>query len=492
MNKRTAKSSSRVEAAVAKRRRTRGAERAEADTGPVREADRSGSHLRRTGPSGSSISVRPGPGGQRPPGPGVGPGDLVRRPGGHHSPPAVAPLGPQVDDPVGRPDRRPGCARRPAACGRRRSAGRTTASSRSTSAKCSPVVGSSKRNSAAARAAPEQFGGEQQPLPLAPRERVGPLAETQIARGRGPRARPASAGVTAWRRVEEACRASRTVISSTSAIDAAVEPAGEHLRLEAAAAALVARHPDVGQEVHADPDPPGALARLAPAALHVRREVALRRGPRALASGVAAKRSRIASNTPRIVAGELEAARGERSRSAATTREKPGSRRQLDGRDSGRCRLAAERRGQHVEHQRRLAAARDAGEGDEAARRDVHVEAAQVVAPGVAHARCRDAGHAVRDAGAVPRRAPVRSARQRPVTDSAASASEAGGPAATMRPPSSPAPGPGRSRGRPRGSPLRRARRRRPCCRRPAGALSRPSSRAVSRGCRPAVGSSST
>ena len=281
------------------------------------------------------------------------------------------------------------------------------------------------------------------------------------------------------------------VISSTSAIERPSQAAGEHLRLEAEAVAVVARHPHVGQEVHADPDPPGALARLAAAALHVRREVALRRDRRP--SPRAWRRSgRESRRTPRESSrANWTAAAASRSRSAAITREKPAWDVTLAGGD-GTVAASRQRGGQHVEDQRGLAAARHAGE-----RRRGRPRGCPRRGPagcGTGRPRTLTPGRRARRAraGAAPRRAPVRSARQRPVTDSAASASDAGGPAATMRPPSSPAPGPRSitwSAARITSSSCSTTTTVLPASRR---AGSRPSSREVSRGCRPAVGSSST
>src|SRR5438046_5549309 len=55
----------------------------------------------------------------------------------------------------------------------------------------------------------------------------------------------------------------------------------EYLRLEALAVALIARHEDVGEKLHLDADLAFALARFAPPARHVEREVTGREPARA-------------------------------------------------------------------------------------------------------------------------------------------------------------------------------------------------------------------
>ena len=71
----------------------------------------------------------------------------------------------------------------------------------------------------------------------------------------------------------------------------------ERLAIVAAALALLARHVDVGQEVHLDGDDAVALTGLAAAALDVEREPPGRK-PRALASGIIANSSRMNVNRP--------------------------------------------------------------------------------------------------------------------------------------------------------------------------------------------------
>ena len=71
----------------------------------------------------------------------------------------------------------------------------------------------------------------------------------------------------------------------------------EHLRLEAAAVALIARHEDVGEKLHLDAHFAFALARLASAAGHVEREVA-RREPSRLWRPWSRQKSRGSDRTP--------------------------------------------------------------------------------------------------------------------------------------------------------------------------------------------------
>ena len=369
-------------------------------------------------------------------------------------------------------------------CGRRRSAGRTTAGG-------APRRQSAARSSARRRgrgprphAAPEQFGGQQQPLPLPARERVGPLAEAQVAEAEVDRERPSGAEIPRCR-AKKPCRLRGWSCSSTSAID---RPSSR----QASTSGRKRRPPHSSHGTHTS-GRKSMLTRMRPAPSHVSQrppftfvEKCRFASPAARASGVVGE----------AVANRVEDPedRGGRTGGAAAEHVAVG---RDDAREAARaavtldaataavaaCAVSAGR--QHVEHQRGLAAARDAGEGDEAARRDVHVEAAQVVAPGVAHARRRDAGRAVRARARPERGRRVRSAQaaagHRPGAERQrrrrAGRHDAAALVARRR-------ARGRSRGRPRGSRPRRARRRRRCCRRREG---RGAGRAAAR-CRAGAG----
>ena len=116
---------------------------------------------------------------------------------------------------------------------------------------------------------------------------------------------------------ERTPRASSTVSSSTSEIDQTAKAHLERLAIVALALAHLARHVDVGQEVHLDLHETVALTRLAPSALHVEREA-----PRS-----------VAANLRLGQLGEQLANRREQARCTS-----PDSSAACGRSDSGRCR----------------------------------------------------------------------------------------------------------------------------------------------------------
>ena len=160
----------------------------------------------------------------------------------------------------------------------------------------------------------------------------------------------------------------------------------QRLAVVAVAVADLARHVDVGQELHLDADDAVALARLAAAALDVEAEPA-----RLVAAHLGVRQ-----------AGEEVADLGEQVGVGRRVR----ARRPADGRlvdvhhlvqvfdpldrlVPARPLLGAvdahvERLVQHLVHQARLAAAADAGDADELAQREAHVHMLQVVLAGPA------------------------------------------------------------------------------------------------------------
>ena len=150
----------------------------------------------------------------------------------------------------------------------------------------------------------------------------------------------------------------------------------EHLRLEAAAVALLARHEDVGEKLHLDAHFAFALTRLAAAAGHVEREVA--RGE-AARLGVLGRREQLADRIEGLEVGHRI-----RPRRAA-------NRRLIDQHDVADELVALEpamradlaipvalgalHRGvEHVVHQRRLARAADAGDHGQRVERNLDVD----------------------------------------------------------------------------------------------------------------------
>ena len=162
---------------------------------------------------------------------------------------------------------------------------------------------------------------------------------------------------------------------------AAAIPDLEHLRLEPLAVALIARHEDVGEELHLDPHLAFALARFAAAARHVEGEVA-RRQP---------ARTRI------LGGGKQLADRVERLEIRDRVRPRRSSDRRLVdehrvGDELGAFEFpkradallpaafgALDRGVQHVVHERRLAGSADAGHAGQHVQRDADVDVLQVV-----------------------------------------------------------------------------------------------------------------
>ena len=192
----------------------------------------------------------------------------------------------------------------------------------------------------------------------------------------------------------------------------------EHLRLEALAAALVARHEHVGHEHHLDLEIARALARLAAPAGDVEAEGA---------GGVAAlpRSGSVGEDAPDLVV-RLHVRHRVRARRAAdralvdehhvVERLAAGERCRTRRRVSPRCCLAEcspvslrlERAIQHVVHERALARARHAGDRGHRAERDAEVDALEVVLARAGERRATAARRGRRVSGSGISRAPVR------------------------------------------------------------------------------------
>ena len=263
----------------------------------------------------------------------------------------------------------------------------------------------------------------------------------------------------------------------------ALEADLERLAVVALAVALLARHVDVGQEVHLDLDLPVAAAHLAAAALDVEREAA-----------------RLVAARPRLLGlGEQLADLVEQPDVGGRVGARRAADRRLVDRDDLVELLEAgdppvhpgalprsvqpvgDRLVEHLVDQRRLARARHPGDAAHHAERDLHVDVLEVVLRGaldldVARRPAPPLGHLDRP------RPGQELAGQRSGTRATSSAV----PWATTWPPCSPAPGPCRRDGRRRASCPRRARPRARCCRGRAAARA---SRSASR-CRAGAGRS--
>ena len=161
----------------------------------------------------------------------------------------------------------------------------------------------------------------------------------------------------------------------------ALEAHLERLAVVALALARLARDVDVGQEVHLDLDLAVALARLAAAALDVEREAA-----RLVAAHLRVGRQRVQLADVRE---EVGVRRGVRARRAAdralvdldhlVERVDPLDASCAPGFERIRVQLVGERLVDDLVHERRLAGARDAGDRDELADRELDVDVLQVV-----------------------------------------------------------------------------------------------------------------
>ena len=164
----------------------------------------------------------------------------------------------------------------------------------------------------------------------------------------------------------------------------ALEPHLERLAVVALALARLARHVDVGQEVHLDLDQAVALARLAAAALDVEREA-----PRLVAAHLRVGRQRVQLADVRE---EIRVRRRVRARRAAdralvdldhlVERVDPFDALVRAGPDARLREPVRERLVDDLVDERRLAGAGDAGDGDELADREVDVDVLQVVLGG--------------------------------------------------------------------------------------------------------------
>ena len=169
-------------------------------------------------------------------------------------------------------------------------------------------------------------------------------------------------------------------------LDRHVEHVGDRLALEAhlerlavvaRALARLARHVDVGQEVHLDLDLPVALARLAASAAHVEREAA-----RLVAAHLRLGRQRVQLADVREEVGVRRRVRrgvrpiGRWSISITLSKTSMPSTPRVRARLHARAvEPVRERLVDDLVHERRLARARDAGDADELAERELDVDA---------------------------------------------------------------------------------------------------------------------
>ena len=220
----------------------------------------------------------------------------------------------------------------------------------------------------------------------------------------------------------------------------ALEAHLERLAVVALALARLARDVDVGQEVHLDLDLPVALARLAAAALDVEREPA----------GLVAAHLRVGRQRVQLadVREQVGVRRRVRARRAAD-RALVDLDHLVEGLDAldpvvlarlhaHPLKLVGERLVDDLVHERRLAGARDAGDRDELADRELDVDALQVVLGGAEHGEPA----VVLGRAAPAPRSRACPERNCPVIDFLLRCTFAAVPSATTWPPCSPAPGP--------------------------------------------------
>ena len=215
----------------------------------------------------------------------------------------------------------------------------------------------------------------------------------------------------------------------------------ERLAVVAAALALLAGHEDVGQEVHLDGDDAVALAGLAAPALDVEREAA---GPVAAGLGLGHHGEQIADEREEPGVGGRIRARRAADRRLIDLDDLVDLVHALDhlvraGLVGGPVDLLGQRLVEDVVDERALARPAHAGDGDEQAERNPHVDVLEVVGAGAPDDDLGLAGRAARG-----RRLDRRACRSGycPVSEAAASMSCAGGPWNITCPPCSPAPGP--------------------------------------------------
>ena len=319
-------------------------------------------------------------------------------------------------------------------------------SSRCTSSACKPGRRFVHQEQRAAGLGPGERLGQDEALAFAARQRPHGLADCQVAQPdieqRAQAARDGPAGARRCAGVLRERPRGGDVHVEHVGQRAPANRTGEHLRAEPPPAAVLARRPDVRQEVHADAREPEAFTGLAPSAFGGGREVRLLESARAglgewRRRGRAVRRAcrprRPANSTgrwprpgPPPCTTALEWLRANRAPRQATG---------ADGVSPG-VERGGHRRRDHVEHQRGLAAARDARHRHETAGRHVDVERREIVA----RTRRRRGGR-TGAAGGCGRGEPAgQDAGRSSIAPRAAIA--AGVPSATIVPPSAPAPGP--------------------------------------------------
>ena len=226
-----------------------------------------------------------------------------------------------------------------------------------------------------------QFGGQLDPLRLAAGQRRGGLAQPDVAQADVDQR--AQVAVDAGDRLEELRRLlDRHVQHFGDGLALVVHLQG--LAVVARAVADLARHVDVGQEVHLDLDGAVARARLAAAALDVEREAA-----RLVATdfGLGGGREQGADLVEHAGVGGRVGPRRAADRRLVDPHQlvqvvQPGDP-GVPARDlPGAVEPVGQHRGQDVVDQRRLAGAGHAGHRGEHAERERHVDAAQVVLAG--------------------------------------------------------------------------------------------------------------
>ena len=155
----------------------------------------------------------------------------------------------------------------------------------------------------------------------------------------------------------------------------------EHLRLEALAVALIARHEHVGEKLHLDAHFAFALARLAAPAGHVEREVA---GGQPARPRVLGRREQLADRIERLQIGHRVRARRAADRRLIDEHDVGDELGPLELRERADALVPAalgalDRRVEHVVHERRLARSADAGDAGQRVQRDRDVDVLQVV-----------------------------------------------------------------------------------------------------------------